>query len=55
MHIGEESRSFQTFGMENNQTGMPTMNPRRFKVAMKGTFTFPEKGKMKGSPWEGVP
>jgi hypothetical protein len=41
--------------MVPNQTGNPTFNPGMYKVAIKGTPTFPKKGKAQESPCEGVP
>jgi hypothetical protein len=32
----------------------PQVNPRIFKVAIKGAPTFPKKGKTQESPWEGI-
>jgi hypothetical protein len=40
--------------MVPNQTGNPTFNPGMYKVAIKGTPTFPKKGKAQESPYEGV-
>ena len=34
--------------MENNHTGIPKMNLGRFRVAIKGTPTFPMKGIVQG-------
>ena len=35
-------------GVENNHTGIPRVNPGRFKVAIKGTPTFPVRGIVQG-------
>ena len=40
--------------MENNHTGSPRVNPGRFKVAMKGTQTFPVRGIVQGVPNMGM-
>ena len=37
------------------QTGSPTFNPGMYKVVIKGTPTFPKKGKAQEYPYEGVP
>ena len=34
--------------MENNHTGIPRVNPGIFKVAIKGTPTFPVRGIVQG-------
>ena len=39
-----------TVGVENNHTGRPRVNPSRFKVAIKGTPTFPVRGIVQGVP-----
>ena len=36
--------------MENNHTDIPRVNPGRFKVAIKGTPTFPVRGIVQGVP-----
>ena len=41
-------------GVENNHTGSPRVNPGRFKVAIKGTPTFPVKGIVQGVPSMGI-
>jgi hypothetical protein len=41
--------------MVPNQTGSPTFNLGIYNVAIKGTPTFPKKGKAQESPCEGVP
>ena len=51
----EASRAFGTFGTVPNQTSSPTFNPGMYKVAIKGTPTFPKKEKAQESPLEGVP
>ena len=40
--------------MENNHTGSPRVNPGRFKVAIKGTPTFPVRGIVQGFPSTGI-
>ena len=40
--------------MEKNHTGSPMVNPGRFKVAIKGTPTFPVRGIEQGVPIEGI-
>ena len=40
--------------MENNHTGSPRVNPNRFKVAMKGTPTFPVRGMVQGVSSMGI-
>ena len=40
--------------MENNHTGIPRVNPGRFKVAIKGTPTFPMRGIVQGVPSMGI-
>ena len=40
--------------MENNHTGIPRVNLGRFKVAIKGTPTFPVRGIVKGVPNMGI-
>ena len=41
-------------GVENNHTGIPKVNPGRFKVAIKGTPTFPVRGIAQGVPNMGI-
>jgi hypothetical protein len=41
--------------MVPNQIGNPTFNPGMYKVAIKGTPTFPKKGNVQESPYEAVP
>ena len=40
--------------MEKNHTGSPRVNPGRFKVAIKGTPTFPMRGIGQGAPIMGI-
>ena len=40
--------------MENNHTGSPRVNLGRFRVAIKGTPTFPMKGIVQGVPSMGI-
>ena len=40
--------------MENDHTGSPRVNPSRFKVAIKGTPTFPVRGIVQGFPSMGI-
>ena len=40
--------------MENNNTGSPRVNPGRFRVAIKGTPTFPVRGIVQGVPSMGI-
>ena len=40
--------------MENNHTGSPRVNPGRFKVAIKGTPTFPVREIVQGVPDMGI-
>ena len=40
--------------MENNHTGSPRVNPRRFRLAIKGTPTFPMRGIVQGVPSMGI-
>ena len=40
--------------MENNHTGIPRVNPGRFRVAIQGTPTFPVKGIVQGVPSMGI-
>ena len=42
-------------GVGNNQIGNPMVSPGRLGVAMYGGAMFPKKGKVKGSPGQGVP
>ena len=37
-------------GVENNHTGIPRVNPGRFRVAIRGTPTFPVRGIIQGVP-----
>ena len=41
-------------GVENNHTGSPRVNPGRFRVAIKGTPTFPVRGIVKGVSSMGI-
>ena len=41
-------------GLENNHTGSPRVNPGRFRVAIKGTPTFPMRGIVQGVPSMGI-
>ena len=41
-------------GVENNHTDSPRVNPGRFKVAIKGTPTFPVRGIVQGVPSMGI-
>ena len=43
-----------TVRVENNHTGSPRVNPGRFKVAIKGTPTFPMRGIVQGVPSMGI-
>ena len=43
-----------TVGVENNYTDSSRVNPGRFKVAIKGTPTFPVRGIVQGVPSKGV-
>ena len=43
-----------TVGVENNHTGSPSVNPGRFRVAIKGTPTFPVRRRVQGFPSSGV-
>ena len=40
--------------MENNRIGIPRVNPGRFRVAIKGTLTFPMRGIIEGVPNMGI-
>ena len=40
--------------MENNHPNIPRVNPSRFKVAIKGTPTFPMRGIVQGFPSMGI-
>ena len=40
--------------VENNHTGSPRVNLGRFKVAIKGTPTFPVRGIVQGVPSMGI-
>ena len=40
--------------MENNHTGIPRVNPGRFRVAIKGTPSFPMRGIVQGVPSMGI-
>ena len=40
--------------MENNHTSIPKVNPSRFRVAIKGTPTFPVRGIVQGIPSMGM-
>ena len=40
--------------MEKNHIGSPRVNPGRFKVAIKGTPTFPVRGIVQGVPSMGI-
>ena len=39
---------------ENNHTNIPRVNPGRFKVAIKGTLTFPVRGIVQRFPGMGI-
>ena len=41
-------------GVENNNIGSPRVNPGRFKMAIKGTPTFPVRGIVQGAPSMGI-
>ena len=41
-------------GVENDHTGIPRVIPGRFKVAIKGTPTFPMRGIVQGVPNMGI-
>ena len=41
-------------GVENNHTGSPRVNPGRFRVAIKGTPTFPVRGILQEVPSMGI-
>ena len=41
-------------GVGNNHTGIPRVNPGRFKVVKKGTSTFHIRGKLQGVPNMGI-
>ena len=41
-------------GVENNHTGSPRVNLGRFRVAIKGTPTFPVRGIVQGVPSMGI-
>ena len=41
-------------GVEKNHTGSPRVNLGRFKVAIKGTPTFPVRGILQGFPSMGI-
>ena len=43
-----------TVGVENNHIGIPRVNPGRFKVAIKGTPTFPMRGIAQGVSSMGI-
>ena len=43
-----------TIGVENNHTGSPRVNPGRFRMAIKGTPTFPVRGIVQGVPSMGI-
>ena len=49
MLTGEALGTFETLGMENNQTGSPIVSPGRLRVAIMGRPTFPKDGKLQGS------
>ena len=40
--------------MENGHTGIPRVNPSRFKVSIIGTLTFPLRGIVQGVPSMGI-
>ena len=40
--------------VENNHIGIPRVNPGRFKVAIKGTPTFPVRGIVQGVASMGI-
>ena len=41
-------------GVENDHTNSPRVNPGRFRVAIKGTPTFPMRGIVQGVPIMGI-
>ena len=41
-------------GVKNNHTGSPRVNPGGFRVAIKGTPTFPMRGTVQGVPSMGI-
>ena len=43
-----------TTGVENNHTGSPRVNPSRFRVAIKGTPTYPVRGIVQGVQGMGI-
>ena len=43
-----------TVGVENNHTCSPRVNPGRFKMAIKGTPTFPVRGIVQEVPGMGI-
>ena len=47
-------RSIHDSSMENNHTGSPRVNPGRYRVAIKGTPTFPVRGIVQGVPSMGI-
>ena len=47
-------RAFRILGVENNHTGIPRVNLGRFRVAIKGTPTFPVRGIVQGVPSMGI-
>ena len=51
----EEIGAFKMVGVENNQTESPIVSPRSCKVAIMGGPIFPKHGKVRGSPWTGMP
>ena len=46
--------AFKTVGVEKNHTGIPMVNPGGFKVAIKGTLTFPMRGIVQDIPSMGI-
>ena len=47
-------RSIQGSWSGKNHTSIPKVNPGRFKVAIKGTPTFPVRGIIQGVPSMGI-
>ena len=46
--------AFRAVGVENNHTDSPKVILGRFKVAIKGTPTFPMRGIVQGVPSMGI-
>ena len=47
-------RIIMIVGVENNHTNIPRVNPGRFRVAIKGTPTFPVRRIVQGVPSMGI-